>query len=230
MITNILPIHNRTGVHAVGFRRDGRPIWPIRGGSGEGPPTAPPAPGDPNPDNSTPPASESSPPAPAVDEQRLTEAEQHASEQSERAQQLQAALDAVQQALNPDGGAGEQDPAQLAAVVADRDKQLDQVAAELRTAKVELAAHKAATTEGARADRLLNSRSFLDAVSGLDPDSPKFEQQLAEQIRAAVEADPELYGAAGPGPAKGGAEFNGPPTADQRPKSLQDAVAARLGS
>lgn len=165
----------------------------------------------------------------AVDEQQLVEARQRATEQSERAEQLQAALDAVHQALNPDGnGEGGQDPAQLAAQVADRDKQLADVGAQLRTAQVELAAYKAAGKEGARPERLLNSRSFLDSVAGLDPQSPKFEQQLGAAITAAVEADPDLYRAAPAGPSRGGAEFNGPPSADQRPKSLHDAVAARL--
>ncbi|MFI0906770.1 hypothetical protein ACH4TE_25090 [Streptomyces sioyaensis] len=160
---------------------------------------------------------------------QLTETEQRATEQSERAEQLQAALDAVHQALNPDGGEGGQDPAQLAAAVAERDQQLAQVAAELRTARVELAAHRAAGEHGARADRLLNSRAFLDSVAGLDPKAAKFEQQLGDAIRAAVEADPDLYRAAPAGPAKGGAEFNGPPSADKRPKTLHDAVAAHLG-
>lgn len=31
-----LPIHPRTGLTAVGLRADGRPIWPIMGGSGDG--------------------------------------------------------------------------------------------------------------------------------------------------------------------------------------------------
>ncbi|MFG3118693.1 hypothetical protein ACGF4C_30520 [Streptomyces sp. NPDC048197] len=166
----------------------------------------------------------------AADEQQLAEAKQRATEQSERAEQLQTALDAVHQALNPDGnGEGGQDPAQLAAAVAERDQQLAQVAAELRTAQVELAAHRAAGEHGARADRLLNSRAFADSVAGLDPSAPKFGEQLAEQIRTAVEADPDLYRAAPAGPAKGGAEFNGPPAADKRPKTLHDAVAAHLG-
>lgn len=164
------------------------------------------------------------------DDLRLSESEQRASEQSERAEQLQQALDAVQQALNPDGGQSGQDPAQLAAQVAERDKQLADLEGQLRTAQVELAAHRTAGEHGARADRLLNSRSFLDSVTGLDPSGAKFEQQLGEQIRAAVEADPDLYRAASSGPARGGAEFNGPPTSEQRPKSLQDAVAARLGA
>ncbi|MFI1306894.1 site-specific integrase [Streptomyces sioyaensis] len=56
----------------------------------------------------------SSKPDPAA-ELQLAEAEQRATEQSTKAEQLQAALDAVRQALNPDGGEGGQDPAQLAA-------------------------------------------------------------------------------------------------------------------
>lgn len=172
----------------------------------------------------TPPAA-----APAAGEAQLHEAQQRATEQSEKAEQLQAALDAVHQALNPDGGDGRQDPAQLAAQVADRDKLLADVGAQLRTAQVELAAYKAAGNEGARPDRLLNSRAFLDSVAGLDPASPKFEQQLGAAITAAVEADPDLYRATPAGPSRGGAEFNGPPSADQRPKSLHDAVAAQLG-
>ncbi|MBL1095169.1 hypothetical protein [Streptomyces coffeae] len=123
-----------------------------------------------------------------VEERQLAVAEQRATEQSERAEQLQAALDAVHQALNPDGGEGGQDLAQLAAQVADRDKQLADVGAQLRTAQVELAAHRAAAEQGERADRLLNSRSFLDSVAALDPTGPKFEQQLSAAITAAVGA------------------------------------------
>lgn len=47
-----LPVHPRTGLTALGLRRNGAPIWPVRGGSGEGdppgatPPATPPAGGD----------------------------------------------------------------------------------------------------------------------------------------------------------------------------------------
>ncbi|MFC8095366.1 hypothetical protein [Streptomyces sp. NPDC057301] len=176
-------------------------------------------------DAGTPP---SQPPAsPPAGEQQVAEAAQRADEAAAERDQLRAALDAVQQALNPGGTSkGEHDPTQLAA---ERDKQLEQVAAELRTAQVELAAHRSATEHGARADRLLNSRAFLDTVAGLDPKATTFEQQLGEQIKAAVEADPDLYRAVQT-PARGGAEFNGPPSADKRPATLRDAIAARLTS
>ena len=36
MSDSTLPIHPRTGLMAVGFRRDGAPIWPIRGASEDG--------------------------------------------------------------------------------------------------------------------------------------------------------------------------------------------------
>ncbi|WKX70040.1 hypothetical protein [Streptomyces sp. XD-27] len=180
-------------------------------------------------DNSGAPASpaaplpQSSAPDPAAEE-HLAAAEQRATEHAERAEQLQ-------QALNPDGkGEAGQDPAQLAAAVAERDTQLADLAARLRTAQVELAAHRAASDHGARADRLLNSRNFLDSVNGLDPDAPKFGEQLAAAITAAVEVDPDLYRAAPAGPPRGGAEFNGSPSAERRPKNLHDAIAARLGS
>jgi len=42
MRTSTLPRHSQTGEFALGFRKDGRPIWPIKGGSGEGEPPVPP--------------------------------------------------------------------------------------------------------------------------------------------------------------------------------------------
>ncbi|MFC5720366.1 hypothetical protein ACFP1Z_09350 [Streptomyces gamaensis] len=161
--------------------------------------------------------------------QQVAEAQQRATPEAERAEQFQAALAAVHKALNPDSQGSEQDPAALAAAVAERDKQLDQAAAELRTARVELAAYKAAGEQGARADRLLNSRSFLAAVAQLDPDTDTFAESLKSAIASAVESDPDLYRAVPAAPARGGAEFNGAPSGDRRPATLRDAIAARLG-
>jgi hypothetical protein len=54
-ITRIpLPVHARTGLTAIGLRRDGRPIWPVMGGDGT---TNPPAPAP------APPAPPADPPA-----------------------------------------------------------------------------------------------------------------------------------------------------------------------
>ncbi|MFJ9816166.1 hypothetical protein ACIRU3_13035 [Streptomyces sp. NPDC101151] len=161
--------------------------------------------------------------------QQLAQVTQRADEASAERDQLRAALDAVTKALNPDGDEAEQDPAKLAAAVADRDKQLGDLSAQLRTAQVELAAYKAAGKEGARPDRLLNSRAFLDAVAKLDPASDTFDEHLLTAIKTAVDADPDLYRATPAAPPRGGGEFNGAPTGDRKPASLHDAIAARMG-
>ncbi|MFF4701253.1 hypothetical protein [Streptomyces chattanoogensis] len=217
------PVHPRNGLRALGYRRDGRPIWPILGGSGEG--------GAPPPNGSNPPAGDPGTPSPAdsAPQQQLADAAKRADEAAAERDELRSALDAVTKALNPDADESAQDPTQLAASVAERDKQLDQAAAELRTARAELAAYKAAGSQGARADRLLNSRTFAESLAALDPDDAKFGEQLAAAIAAAVEADPELYRATPAAPPRAGAEFNGAPSGERRPASLHDAIAARLG-
>ncbi|WP_405018167.1 hypothetical protein OHV05_15370 [Kitasatospora sp. NBC_00070] len=227
-----LPVHPRTGLQAVGLRRDGRPIWPILGGSGEGDPIGVPAPtgGDPT----TPTAPPIPPAAPPVEQgpsaEQLTAAQAQATEAAAERDRLQAALDSISQALNPDtANGGQADPAQLAAQVADRDRQLAELGDQLRTARVELAAHQAAITAGARPDRLLNSRAFSAALAQLDLGDAKFGEQLGAAITAAVEADPDLYRAGPTPPARSGGEFRGAPQTTTRPASLSDAIAARLG-
>ncbi|MGW7416127.1 hypothetical protein [Streptomyces sp. NPDC054863] len=220
-----LPIHPRTGESALGFRRDGRPIWPVKGASGEGDGAAPPAPeGAPDGGSATPPAPQGDPAA----AEQLADATQRAEQAAAERDELRAALDAVTKALNPNGGEAEQDPTKLAAAVAERDRLLDENATALRSARVELAVARAAADAGARGDRLLNSRSFLSSVAELDPSDPKFDEQLGAAIKTAVEGDPDLY-RAGPAPApRGGAEFHGAPGGERRPATLHDAIAARL--
>lgn len=113
------------------------------------------------------------------------------------------------------------DPAQLTAQVTD-------LSGQLRAARVELAAYRAAGKEGANADRLLNSREFAGKLAALDPSDDKFADQLKQAITDEVATDPDLYRAAPPGPARGGAEFGGPPNGDRKPATLNDAIAARL--
>ncbi|WP_425829306.1 hypothetical protein [Streptomyces fractus] len=237
MPESILPTCPRTGVRALGRRRDGRPIWPIRGGSGaadtgdsgQSTPAAPPE-EQLTPTRETGGTATPEPSAP-VDDRARADAEERTAQVVEERDRLRSALDAVQQALTPDKpGSAAADPAALAAAIADRDAQVTTLAEQLRTARVELAAHKVAGEHGARAERLLDSRGFLDALANLDPDGPKFATQLTEQIKAAVEADPERFATASAGPSRGGAEFNGPPTTDKRPATLREAVAARLGT
>ncbi|MFD7738410.1 hypothetical protein [Streptomyces sp. MJM8645] len=196
-------------------------------GTPTGDPTAPPtAPGPTDPPATPTPSAPPAPAGPTVEQ--FAEAQRQATEAAEQRDTLQAALDAINKAINPDSGGAESDPAQLAAAVADRDRQLADLGAQLRTARVELAAHQAAEAAGARPDRLLNSRAFATALAELDPTEPKFAEHLTAAITAAVEADPDLYRAAGAPPARSGGEFRGAPTTRQTPASLLDAISARL--
>ncbi|MEU2393978.1 hypothetical protein [Streptomyces sp. NPDC007369] len=159
-------------------------------------PAAPPAPVAP----ATP-----APAAPAVDpaaEQRATAAEQAAQQAQTERDDLLAGLRRV---LDPNGAAGEQDPAKLAEQAA---TERDAALAEAKQLRVELAAHQAAHQAGADPARLLDSRAVEKQLAGLDPTDPKFAEQLAAVIASAVEANPLLRANGAPaGPSKGGADF-----------------------
>ncbi|WP_328969243.1 hypothetical protein [Streptomyces sp. NBC_00239] len=175
------------------------------------------------------PAPTGAPSADPAAAQQLAEATTRAEQAAAERDELRAALDAVTKALNPNDPGAENDPAALAAAVAERDRLLAEHSTELRGARVELAVARAAADAGARGDRLLNSRSFLAAVSGLDPADKGFEEQLGAAIKTAVDADPDLYRAGPAAPPRAGAEFNGAPTGERKPATLRDAIAARLG-
>ncbi|MFJ6074655.1 hypothetical protein ACIQFU_28145 [Streptomyces sp. NPDC093065] len=147
---------------------------------------------------------------------RITAKQKAADEaRTEIAQQIGKALGLVQDDGPPD-------PAKLTEQVAD-------LSGQLRAARSELAAYRAAGAEGANASRLLNSRSFVDKLAALDPTAEGFAEQLKKAITDEVATDPDLYRAAPAGPPRGGAEFQGAPTGDRKPATLTDAIAARLG-
>ncbi|MFI8817463.1 MULTISPECIES: hypothetical protein [unclassified Streptomyces] len=114
-------------------------------------------------------------------------------------------------------------PEQLTQQLADSQKAARETA-------VHLAAYKAAQTEQARADRLLNSRSFTDRLAALDPAAADFGEQLTAAIKAEVDTDPDLYKTRPTGAVKGGADFSGSGPGEKKAASLQDAVAARLAA
>jgi hypothetical protein len=95
-------------------------------------------------------------------------------------------------------------------------------------ARIELHVFRTATRLGADAEALLDSRAFCDAIDAIDAEDPqKFNEQVETAINNALSANPQLR--AGQVPRRGGGDFAGGPGAPQRPTSLQDAVAARLG-
>ncbi|MBK6015616.1 hypothetical protein [Streptomyces sp. MBT53] len=95
-----------------------------------------------------------------------------------------------------------------------------------RTAAVQTAVLQAAPAAGADPLALLDSVSFRATVEAIDPNDTA---ALTAAITAAITANPRL-GTPAAGPARGGAEFNGPPAGDKRPATLADAIAARFNS
>jgi hypothetical protein len=118
------------------------------------------------------------------------------------------------------------DPAKLAAELGEKDSRLAELAASARTQAIELAAYKAAGKHDANPAALLDSRSFLKSVGGLDPSASDFATKLDDAIKAAVESNTQLR--TGQAPRRGGGDFPGGPGTTGRPTSLGQAVAASL--
>lgn len=102
------------------------------------------------------------------------------SDASQTAAQRQEALDKVLAALGVDG-AGSKAP-DVNAITA----QLEQEKAASRARAVELAVLRAAGRNGADGDALLDSRSFLDSLNGVDPTDTA---AITDAVKAAVTAN-----------------------------------------
>ncbi|MFE7316413.1 hypothetical protein ACFU7T_25475 [Streptomyces sp. NPDC057555] len=131
---------------------------------------------------------------------------------AELAQQIGRALGIVQDDTVPD-------PAALTQQLAAEQQQA-------RQAAVELAVYRAAGTAGADPDAVLDSRQFAAIAADLDPADTSAVQAA---ITDAIKSNPRLA-AVPAGPARSGGEFPGAPAAPQRPATLRDAIASRLGA
>jgi hypothetical protein len=119
------------------------------------------------------------------------------------------------------------DPAELTRTITTQTTRIGELESTNRTLSIELAAYKAADKHGANPAALLDSRSFLESVKGLDPSASDFTTKLDDAIKAAVDNNAQLR--TGQAPRRGGGDFTGGPGATNRPTSLQDAIAASLG-
>jgi hypothetical protein len=259
----------------IGYLKNGKPVRIIAGGS-EAATEAPAgdAPAAPTADAATPPAATTDP-APAsapetpaapseaanVDQlppwaQKLirdgrTEAATNRAKAKEHGDALEALktqsqkqLDGIAQALGlkPEQATPEQ-------IMAERDAAratADQSAAQARQSQVELAVFRAAAQSGANGTALLDSRSFVAGLDGLDPSSADFGQQVADKIAAATDANPAWKTAipapavvppplaappappAAPVPARSGGEHTAP--GGNRQWTLADVTAASKGN
>lgn len=98
-------------------------------------------------------------------------------------------MDGIAKALGlaPDEATPEQ-------IMAERDAERTRADGERRRAQqaaVELATYRAAATLGADGNALLDSRSFVRAIEGLDPSADDFAQRVRDAITDALDAHPE---------------------------------------
>lgn len=183
----------------LGYRKDGRAIWPIMGGDDTVPPATPPADAPPadappvTPPADTPPVDSGKGGKDAVlaDLAKERDARQALEKQVtdlQTAQQTQ--LDAIAKALGLKQDEPP-DPAKLA-------EQVTTEQAKAREAAVQLAVYRNAAQAGGDPDALLDSATFLSGLAKVDPTDA---QAVATAIKAAVEASPRLGSApAGPTP------------------------------
>jgi len=233
------------------------------------PPAAPgapsPAPGAPDP--AAPPAEpQNVDQLPAWAQRELRQARSDAASQRAAAKTHQDALTASQAQT-----AALRDAAAKALGLAPEDVTPEQIAAERDTARqlaeanaaqarasaVELAVFRAASTAGADGNKLLDSRSFVATLAGLDPAAADFGQRVTDAIATAVDQHPEWKTTPAPPapgapqpppvppsiPTSGPGQFTGAPnaprqwtdedvknaSAQQVAKALEDGLLVSLG-
>lgn len=133
-------------------------------------------------------------------------------------------LAAVLKALGV-GGDGKPDPEKL-------NQDLTSAQAATRATKVENAILRRASKAGADGDALLDSRSFLDSLSDLDPAQADFTDKVEDAIKKAVKANARLALPTGNGSTgRSGPALGGNPDGEKKkPATLADAVNARYSS
>lgn len=100
-----------------------------------------------------------------------------------------------------------------------------------RQARTELATYRRATKAGADPDALLDSRAYLTAVAGLDPDSATFLDDVDAAIRSAVKGNDRLKVSESTTAPRAGVPLQGGPEGKPgKPASLAEAITSRLGN
>ncbi|MGW4695161.1 hypothetical protein ACWEO1_22595 [Kitasatospora cineracea] len=251
------PFRHPFATHAahtvLGYRRDGRPIYPIAGGNGEGGDASVPPAGEPAaaPAAAAPAPTASEPPKPGPPPAAKTEGEDHAATIARLEKDLAAARkDAGAARVNAKQQAAEEaraelvkefskalglvkddtppDPAKLAEQIGTQTTRIGELETALRQRDVELAVYGAAEKHSAKAGALIDSRAFSKAISQLDPAAKDFTTQLDAAIKQAVDSNPNFRTA--PQAGRSGADLTGGTgeSGKARPTSLGAAVKAAL--
>jgi len=240
-----LPIHETTGLQALGFRKNGAPIWPILGGSGEG--------GDGGSgDDGGAGDGGNGDPAGGSDDDEDDDASKITDEESKKIlrkwegraktnksnldaanQQLadlktqsQAQLDKIAIAL---GLKQEQaTPEELQKALNESSSKITDAEAKAKKAEIKLGVFTAAAkVDGANAADLLDRISFMEKADKLDPTSDKFEAAMEKLVKENTKT-----GSTGGGfsaPVGGGAPQGGSGSNETDPRKLAERISRSGG-
>lgn len=95
-----------------------------------------------------------------------------------------------------------------------------------RETSIELAVYRGASKYGADPDALTDSRSFLNSIKGLDPDSEGFAKAVNAAIKKAVDDNPKLKTQPA-APERTSSDFNGGGGSSSEPQTIDEIRAAR---
>lgn len=249
--------HPLTGapIVPVGYRRNGAPIWPIMGGSGEGAGGDGGDGGDAGADGGDQGGDAGAdagaddggkadePPADETPEAKATRLEaevtklrrENASSRTGAKQQAadearKAVVEDIAKALGLKDGAKAPTVEELTAQLTEQTSKTEQTAAVARDTQAELIVWQNAATLGVDAAALTDSRAFAAAIKDLDPTNKKFAEDVKKAAQEAVEKNPKLKAvqAAGSSSADHGGTGGGTPS--KTPKSLTAAVGGHYGT
>lgn len=213
MSARTLPrLHPLTGapLRPLGYRKDGRAIWPILGGAegdGDGDQGDGDGDGDQGGDDQQQDQQPDSPwndPAKAKAEIERLRRENGSARTTAKQQAADEARTAMAQEIGKALGLIKDDEATDPAKLTE---QLTASQAEIRVTKVENAVLRSAGKHGADPEALTDSRSFLAKLGSLDPAAEDFTTQVDTAIKAAVDSNPKLK--TGRAPGASGADHTG---------------------
>ncbi|WP_435109930.1 hypothetical protein [Nocardiopsis synnemataformans] len=249
--TTTLPRHPRTGLYALGILPSGRPVWPVlggdetgsggdgqggqagagqqgAGGDGQGQQQGQGQQNDGNQQGQqggqAPPVGPDGQPLDPARLQRLVDnlRSEIATLKGKQGGQQNGQGQAPGQQQNQQPQQQGQQTGQAPA---------DDTAEQLRTANTKIAIFEHAGKHGANPTALTDSMSFMAKVAKLDPGAADYSTKLGDAIKKAVADHPHYATGQAPGTSpRGGSDGTGRPGAPNRPRTLQDAVAARMTS
>lgn len=240
-----LPVHETTGLTALGFRKNGAPIWPILGGSGEG--GDPGAGGSAGGEGGAGDGNQGNPVGGSEDDEddasKITDEESKKilRKWENRAKSNKTALDATNQQLADLKNQSQAQldkiaialglkqeqatPEELQKALQESQGKIDAAVSGEKAAKIELGVFKAAAkVPGSDPSELLDKISFMKKAGELDPASDKFAAEMEKLVKDNTKA-PQGGSGGFSTPVGGGSAQGGSGNNETDPRKLADRIS-----